>query len=347
MAVFPVDFSSDTQTRPSAAMRQAIANAEVGDEQKREDPSVNKLQEMVAELCGKEAALFLPTGTMCNLIAHFIHCRAGDEIILEASYHPVNFEGGGPAIHSRASLRLIDSPTGIFGPDDIVPMIRPNDAHMPRTRMVCVENTCNLRGGRVWSVAQVKAVTECAREYHLITHLDGARLMNAVVAAGVTARDYCEHFDSCWIDLSKGLGCPVGGVLAGTRSFIDEAWRAKHFFGGAMRQAGMLAAAGIFAFENNVERLADDHDKAKRLAVGLAELPGVSVDVDAVESNIVVFDIGGTGKTPKQILAALQPHGVRFSPLLEPTVLRAVSHLDIPDDGVDKALIALKKVLDS
>ena len=345
MTVFPVDFSSDTQTRPSTAMRHAMAHAEVGDEQKREDPTVNKLQEMVAELCGKEAALFLPTGTMCNLIAHFIHCRAGDEIILEASYHPVNFEGGGPAIHSRASLRLIDSPTGIFGPADIEPLIRPNDAHMPRTRMVCVENTCNLRGGRVWSLEQVNAVTDCARKHGLVTHLDGARLMNAVVAANVSTGDYCAPFDSCWIDLSKGLGCPVGGVLAGTQAFIDEAWRAKHFFGGAMRQAGIIAAAGVYAFENNVERLAEDHDKAKRLAIGLAELPGIAVDVDAVESNIVIFDVGGTGKRPSDILAALKPHGVRFSGLMEPTVLRGVAHLDIPDDGVDRALQAMKTVL--
>ncbi len=342
---FPIDLSSDTQTRPTPGMRRAIAEADVGDEQKREDPCVNRLQEMIADLTGKEAALFLPTGTMCNLIAHLIHCRPGDEIIIEASYHPVNFEGGGPAVHSRASLRLMEAPTGIFTPEQVRAAVRPNDPHFARSRLVCVENTCNLRGGRVWPIDAVRAVAACARELGLLLHLDGARLFNAVVASGASARDYCELFDSCWIDLSKGLGCPVGGVLAGTRAFIEQAWRYKHTFGGAMRQAGIIAAAGVYALEHHVERLAEDHEKARRLAVGLAGIDGVCVDVAAVESNIVIVDIAETGLSRAALFERVAAHGVRFSPLMGPTQFRAVTHLDIPNDGPERAIAAVKQAL--
>ena len=326
-------------------MRAAMANAEVGDEQKREDPTVNRLQEMTAELTGKEAALFLPSGTMCNLIAHAIHCRPGDEIILEASTHPVHFEGGGPSVHSRASLRLLDTETGIFTAEQVEAAIRPDDPHFPRTRLVCVENTHNLKGGRVWPLEAVRTVAACARKHGLLLHLDGARLMNAVVASGVSAKDYCEPFDSCWIDLSKGLGCPVGGVVAGSKEFIAQAWRYKHLFGGAMRQAGIVAAAGVYALEHNVQRLAEDHAKAKALAQGLAGIKGISVDVEAVETNIVVFDIAGTKMPRTEFLSKLTPHGVRFSGLMKPTQLRSVTHLDIPSDGVDKAVAAVRACL--
>lgn len=342
---FPIDLSSDTQTRPTPEMRRAIAEAEVGDEQRREDPTVNRLQEMVADLCGKEAALFLPTGTMCNLIAHLIHCHPGDEIIIESSYHPVNFEGGGPAVHSRASLRLLETETGVFTPEQVEQAIRPDDPHYPRTRLVCVENTVNLRGGRVWSLEAITAVARCARSHGLLLHLDGARLLNAVVASGTSAKVYCEPFDSCWIDLSKGLGCPVGAVLAGPRAFIDQAWRHKHLFGGAMRQAGIIAAAGVYALEHHVDRLAEDHAKAKELARGLADIPGIAVDVDAVETNILLFDIAETGVSRKELQQRVAPSGVRFSPGLRPTVLRAVTHLDIPADGVARALAAVREAL--
>jgi len=345
MTVFPVDLSSDTQTRPTPGMRQAIACAEVGDEQKREDPTVNRLQTLVAELLGREAALFLPTGSMCNLIAHFIHCRPGDEIIIESSNHPVHFEGGGPAVHSRASLRLIDTETGVFTPQQIEAAIRPTDPHFPQSRLVCIENTANLRGGRIWSLDAVRDVTQCARRHGLATHLDGARLLNAVVATGTPAAAYAEHFDSCWIDLSKGLGCPVGAVLAGSRDFIERAWRYKHLFGGAMRQAGIIAAAGVYALEHNIHRLAEDHAKASALAEGLAKIDGIQVDVGAVETNIVVFDIADAKVPRERFLQQTEAQGVRFSALLGPTQLRAVTHLDIPADGVDRALAAVKKAL--
>ncbi len=345
MTVFPVDLSSDTQTRPSKGMRQAIAGAEVGDEQKREDPTVNRLQAMVAKLLGREAALFLPTGSMCNLIAHFIHCRPGDEIIIESSNHPVHFEGGGPAVHSRASLREIDTETGVFTPQQVEAAIRPTDPHFPQTRLVCIENTAHLRGGRIWPLAAVRAVAQCAQRHGLATHLDGARLLNAVVATGTPAAAYAEHFDSCWIDLSKGLGCPVGAVLAGSSDFIAQAWRYKHLFGGAMRQAGIIAAAGVYALEHNIDRLAEDHAKAAALARGFAGIDGIAVDVEAVETNIVVFDIAETHVPREQFLRRTEAEGVRFSALLGPTQLRAVTHLDIPDDGVDRALTAVRTAL--
>jgi len=345
MSHFPIDLSSDTQTRPTPEMRRAIAEAEVGDEQRREDPTVNRLQDMTAELCGKEAALFLPTGTMCNLIAHLIHCRPGDEIILESSYHPVNFEGGGPAAHSRALLRLLETETGVFTPEQVEQAIRPDDPHYPNTRLVCVENTVNLRGGRIWPMEAITAVARCARNHDLLLHLDGARLLNAVVATGTPAKAYCEPFDSCWIDLSKGLGCPVGAVLAGSRAFIDQAWRYKHLFGGAMRQAGIIAAAGVYSLEHHVDRLAEDHAKAKALARGLSEIPGIAVDVDAVETNILMFDIVETGVSRDEFQRRVAPSGVRFSAGLRPTTLRAVTHLDIPADGVSRALTAVRETL--
>lgn len=344
MNAIPVDLSSDTQTRPTPGMRKAMADAEVGDEQKREDPSVNRLQEIVAELTGKQAALFLPSGTMCNMIGHAIHCRPGDEIIVEELTHPVHFEGGGPAVHSRALLRTISTKTGVFTPEQLEAAVRPNDPHFPKTRLVCVENTHNIRGGRVWSLEAVHAVTDCARKHDLKLHLDGARLLNAVVATGTSAADYCRPFDSCWIDLSKGLGCPVGAVIAGSKDFIDQAWRYKHLFGGAMRQAGIIAAAGVYALEHHVDRLAEDHAKAKALATGFAEINGIALDVDAVETNIVTFDIAGTGVDRSDLLRKLLDHGVRFSPLMAPTSLRAVTHLDIPDDGVERALTALRSI---
>jgi len=323
-------------------MRQAIANAEVGDEQKREDPSVNRLQEIVCELTGKEAAVFLPTGTMCNLIAHAVHCKPGDEIIMEEQSHPAHFEGGGPAVHSRAAVRLLPTFDGVFSPEQVEGAIRPDDPHFPRSRLVCVENTHNLKGGRIWPIPAIAAVVEVARKHRLATHLDGARLMNAVVASGVSAKEYCQNFDSAWIDLSKGLGCPAGGVLAGSKEFIAQAWRYKFLFGGAMRQAGILAAAGVYAFENNVKRLAEDHAKAKALVKGMAEIKGIEVDLAAVETNIVIFDIASTGIPRAEFMNRVQAKGVRFSGLMQPTRLRAVTHLDIPQDGVERALAAVR-----
>src|SRR5512147_2693009 len=275
-----VDLYSDTVTRPTPAMRRAMAEAEVGDEQNREDPTVNRLQARVAALLGKEAALFLPSGTMCNQVAFAVHCRPGDEILLHELAHPLLYEAGGPAALVGAVLRPLPGPRGIFTADQVRAAVRPAVHYMPRTRAVSVEQTANIVGGVCWALSEVEAVCAAGRAHGLACHMDGARLLNAVVSTGTPARAFAAPFDSVWIDLTKGLGAPVGAVLAGSRAFIEEAWRYKQRLGGAMRQAGIIAAAGLYALEHHVERLADDHERARRLARGLAELPGVAVDAD-------------------------------------------------------------------
>lgn len=342
MPDFPVDLYSDTITRPTPAMRRFMAEADVGDEQKAEDPTVNLLQEMVAELTGHQAAVFLPSGTMCNLIAHTVHCRPGDEIIIEKDSHPVHFEGGGPAAHSRAGMRLLDSDRGVFGAAAVLAALRPDDPHFPRSRLVCIENTHNMGGGTIWPLERIREVHDAARSHGLLLHLDGARLMNAVIASGVQARDICRYFDSVWIDLTKGLGCPVGAVLAGSKEFIHQARRYKQMFGGAMRQAGIIAAAGVHALRHHVDRLTDDHAAARKLAAGLREIRGITLDAGEPQTNIVMFDIAGTGVPRADFFARLATHGVRLSPRLSPTAVRAVTHLDIPPDGIDRALSAIR-----
>jgi len=339
---FPVDLYSDTLTKPTTAMRQAIASAEVGDEQKREDPTVNRLEAMTAERLGMGAAVFLPTGTMCNLIAHAIHCRPGDEIIIEQNSHPVHFEGGGPAVHSRVSIRGLATERGIFSAEQVEGAIRPNDPHFPRSRLVCLEDTHNMGGGTVWPMAAMESVAAAARKHQLKMHLDGARLFNASVASGVKPSAICRLFDSVWIDLTKGLGCPVGAVLAGSAEFVDEARRLKQLHGGAMRQAGIIAAAGVYALEHHVERLAEDHANARRLAEGLAQIRGIGIDPREVETNIVMFDIGGTGLSRAEFFRRIEEKGVRMSGRLTATGVRAVTHLDIPKDGVERALGAVR-----
>ena len=340
-----VDLFSDTVTRPTAAMRRAMAEAEVGDEQQREDPTVNLLQDLVAQLLGKEAALFLPSGTMCNQVAFAVHCRAGDEILLQEMAHPLLFEVGGPAALIGALLRPLIGPRGLFTAEQVREAIRPPAYYMPRTRALSIEQTSNVIGGICWPVEQIEAVCAAAHQGGLVTHMDGARLLNAVVATGTPARRFAAGFDSVWIDLSKGLGAPVGAVLAGSRDFIEEAWRFKQRFGGAMRQAGIIAAAGVYALRNNVDRLAEDHERARRLAEELATIPGIQLDPASVETNIVVFDIGRTGLTGDTFNArTLGDHGVRFS-VLGPSTVRAVTHLDLPAGGIDRAIQAARAAI--
>jgi threonine aldolase len=343
--VVTVDLFSDTVTRPTAAMRKFMAEAEVGDEQQREDPTVNLLQEMVAELLGKEAALFLPSGTMCNQVAFSVHCRAGDEILLQELAHPLLFEVGGPAALVGAVLRPLAGPRGLFSADQVREAIRPPAYYMPRTRVVSIEQTSNVAGGVCWSLQQITAVCQTAHSAGLVTHMDGARLLNAVVATGTSARTFAASFDSAWIDLSKGLGAPVGAVLAGSASFIEESWRYKQRYGGAMRQAGIIAAAGVYALRHHVDRLAEDHERARQLAHGLALLPGVTLEPTQVETNIVVFDVSGTGLSAEEFSSrTLGSHGVRFS-VLGPSRVRAVTHLDIPAHGVERALDAARRAV--
>ncbi len=342
-AKIDVDLYSDTVTRPTADMRRFMCEAEVGDEQKLEDPTVNRLCEMVAELLGKEAAVFLPSGTMCNEIALRVHARPGEEVIAHQTAHPIHFETGGPAALAGVNMRSIDGPRGQFDAAAVEAAVRPAFRHFPRTRLLWVEQTSNLGGGSVWPLSLIEQVTAAARRHGLATHLDGARLMNAVVASGVSARDYAAPFDSAWIDFTKGLGAPVGAALAGSRAFIEEAWRLKQQMGGAMRQAGIIAAGGIYALRHHVKRLADDHANARRLAEGLAALPGVSLDPKTVETNIVFFELTGQ-LTAAEVVERLLAHGIRMGALGERTI-RAVTHLDVDAAGIERVLEAARSVL--
>jgi threonine aldolase len=344
-AAIAIDLVSDTATRPSAAMRHAIANAVVGDEQRGEDPTVNLLNERVARLLGQDAAIFLPSGTMCNQIAMAVHCRAGDEIIAAANAHIISSEGSGAAVFAGSTVRLISAPNGVFGADEMVAAVRPRRVKSPRSKLVVVEQTSNRGGGAVWPLETIRAVAGAAREHGLLLHMDGARLMNAAVASGIAARSYAELFDSVWLDLSKGLGCPVGGVLAGSFAFIEEADRWKHRFGGAMRQAGILAAAGIYALDHNVERLAQDHRNARVFAGQIAGFRGIRLQGDAVETNLVFFDVQQTGCDAPGIARLLEAHGVRIG-VESKYVMRAVFHLDIDPAGMQAAVEALQVVLE-
>jgi threonine aldolase len=334
-----VNLYSDTQTRPTPEMREAIARAEVGDEQRRADPTTVALEERVAALLGHEAAVFLPSGTMCNEIAIRLHIRpGGDEILLGHDTHPLRFEGGAPAALSGAVMTVVEGDGGMFTPEALDAAIRAHpagDRYAPRPRLVCVEQPTNMGGGRVWPLAQIEAVLDVAREHGLRAHLDGARLMNAAVASGVDAAAWARGFDSAWLDFTKGLGAPVGACLAGSRELIAEAWRWKQMLGGAMRQSGIVAAAGLHALDHHVDRLADDHARARRLAEGLAALPGVAIDATTVETNIVIF---GVPDAPA-FCAALEREGVGMLPV-GPDRVRAVTHLDVDDAGIDRALEA-------
>jgi threonine aldolase len=337
-----VNLFSDTQTRPTPEMRRAIADAEVGDEQRFEDPTVNALQERVAELLGKEAALFLPSGTMCNAIGFRLHLRAGgDEVILDRTSHPVRYEAGGPAALSGAMVRALDGAGGIFTAQQVAEALRPaGDRYAPRSRLLSVEQTTNVGGGRVWPPAAIDAVLDVAQANGLRAHLDGARLMNAVVASGIPAADYARRFDTAWIDFTKGLGAPLGAALAASRELIEEAWRYKQMMGGALRQAGIVAAGALYALDNHVERLATDHANARLLAEGLAALPNVSIDPAAVETNIVIFEVADAVAA----CGALWDEGVQLAPL-DARRIRAVTHLDVDRAGVERALETIRRVL--
>ena len=343
-APIQVDLFSDTVTRPTPEMRRFMCEAEVGDEQKFEDPTVNLCQEMVAELLGKEAALFLPSGTMCNEIAIRVHCRPGDEMIAHRTAHPIHYESGGPAALAGVNVRSIDGARGQYTAAAAEEAVRPPAVrYFPRSRLLWVEQTANLGGGSVWPLREIEAVTTVAKRHGLATHMDGARLMNAVVASGVAARDFAAPFDSAWIDFTKGLGAPVGAAIAGSREFIAEAWRLKQQMGGAMRQAGIIAAGGVYALRHHVKRLAEDHANAKRLAEGLAELPGVKLDPRDVETNLVFFDLTGPLDAPTAV-ERLLARGIRMGAMGARTI-RAVTHLDVSAAQVEQTLEAARTVL--
>ncbi len=339
MPTIEVDLYSDTLTKPSRAMRAFMCDAEVGDEQKGEDPTVNRLQEMVAALLGKEAALFLPSGTMCNEIALKVHTGPGDEALMDRTAHPIHFEAGAPGLLSGVVITGLDGARGIYTPEQVEAAIHTPSRYAPPTRLLWVENTSNLGGGTVWPLERIEAVCATARRHGLATHMDGARLMNAVVASGIAAAAFAAPFDSVWVDFTKGLGAPVGAALAGSRAFIDAAWRYKQAFGGALRQAGIIAAGGLYALRHNVERLAEDHVHARILADGLAAMPGITIDPRTVETNLVFFDVAALGMTAVQWCEAILAHGVRMN-AMGPHRVRAVTHLDINRADIDRALAA-------
>jgi len=338
--------NSDTETKPTPEMRQAMATAEVGDEQKGEDPTVNQLLERVIDLLGKEAALFLPSGTMCNHIAVKAHTHHGDVVLADQMAHVIYAESAGAAFSSGVLIEPISSERGIFTPDALDWAVAKITAfpppYSPIPRLLCVEQTHNLGGGSVWTPDELRAVCVRAKEHGLATHMDGARLMNAVIASRTPAKDFATCVDSVWVDFTKGLGAPIGAVLAGTEEFVQEARRYKHTFGGALRQAGIVAAGCIYALDHHVARLKEDHDNAQHLAKGLAEIDEVEVRTPVPESNIVFFDVSGLGLDSATFLALLKEKGIRMGSV--GSYIRAVTHLDISRGDVDQAIDAIVKI---
>ncbi len=338
-----VDLRSDTVTRPSLEMRKAMMAAEVGDDVLGDDPTVNLLQQRMAALLDKEAALFVPSGTMANQVAIRSVCEPGDEIILDETTHSYNYETGAPAALSGCSLRAVRGERGVFGPQDVETAYRPESAHFARSRLVIVENTNNRGGGTIWPRERVADIHGVTRRLGLHLHLDGARLWNACVVTGHKPADYARYADTVSMCFSKGLGAPAGSIVAGPRHLITRAHRFRKMFGGAMRQAGILAAAALYALDFNVERLAEDHENARRFADALAELPGVHVDPKTVETNIVIFEIDPRLGSAPQFVERLREHDVWMLPT-GPNTIRAVTHLDVSREQIDRAIEVFRRL---
>lgn len=339
-----IDLRSDTFTKPNPEMRRAMAEAEVGDDVFGEDPTVNALQTMAADLLAKEAAIFVCSGTMANQLAIRAQTHHGDEIIADKNCHTFNFESGAVAALSGVLVHTIEGKRGILEAWQIKEAVRPTDHHFAPTRLISLENTHNRGGGSVYPLEEIVKIHELADEMGLAMHLDGARLFNASVTSGIEAREYARYFDSVSFCLSKGLGCPVGSLVAGSAKLIDTVHRYRKMFGGGMRQAGILAAAGIYALEHNISRLKDDHDNAKKLAKALHAIKGVAIDPAEVETNIVIFDVAGTGMDAEDVTDRLKKRGVLMLPIAQ-TRIRAVTHLDVNREDIDQAIETILQVL--
>lgn len=331
-----IDLYSDTVTRPTPEMYQAMVSAEVGDDMSGLDPTVNRLEQMVCDLFQKEAAVFACSGTQSNQMGVRAHCQPGDELLIEERGHIANFEGGAAAVLSGASARTIPGKGGMLDVPDLVGKVRADDQHLARTRLVCLENTTNGGGGRVYPVEQIHRVCDWAHEHGLKVHLDGARLFNASVAAGAPVSEICRGIDTISVCFSKGLGCPMGSILVGSAEAIAHARRSRKLMGGALRQAGVVAAAAIYALENNVERLADDHRHAKQFAETIAQVDGIQIDPNDVESNLVFFEIDPEIGTARQLVAAVAERGVRIGAMYSHKI-RACTHLDASEKDVLEA----------
>ncbi len=336
-----IDLRSDTVTKPSDAMRQAMASAEVDDDVLGHDPTVQRLEERTAEILGKDAALFVPSGSMANQVALKTQTAPGDEVIMEAQCHMYWYEAGAPAAISGVMCQLIPSKRGLFTGDELRAVLRTPDVHFPRTTLVCVEDTHNRGGGSVWPIEQIADVAAAAREAGLKLHLDGARLWNAAAASGVSEAEHAKYFDSVAVCFSKALGAPVGSAIAGDADFIAEARRFRKMFGGGMRQAGIIAAGALYALENNRDRIADDHANAKRLAEGLAEIDGIEIDPATVETNLVYFRV--TTRPAAELVEELDAAGIAL--LGGNGSLRAVPNLMTSRDDIDTTLKAVAKIM--
>ena len=337
-----VDLRSDTLTRPTPQMRRVMADAEVGDDVWRDDPSAAKLEARAAEVLGKDAALFVPSGTMANQIALLLHCRPGDEVIVGRGSHLRLYESGAGAAWAGVQFAEVGE-GGLFDPEELAAAIQSSDYHAPRTRLVSLENTHNRGGGRVWPLAAMRAVTDAARERGLALHLDGARLWNASVALDTPERELAAPFETVSACFSKGLGAPVGSVIAGPAEAIGRALRLRKMLGGGMRQVGILCAAALFALDHHRSALADDHRRARALATGIASMSRARIALDSVETNIVIFE--STELPAAALCARLDEGGVRMAPV-GPRHVRLVTHLDVDDAGVERALETLRALLD-
>ncbi len=339
-----VDLRSDTVTRPTPGMRAAMNAAPVGDDVFGEDPTVNRLQERVAALLGKEAALFVPSGTMSNQIAVKVHTQPGDELLCESNCHIYHHEAGGPAVLSGVMCRTIEGDHGVLEVGQLEDKIRPDDEHLVRTRLVCLENTHNRGGGRVYPLEKIRAISAWARRHGLAMHLDGARLWNAVVESGVAAVEWGRHFDTVSVCFSKGLGAPVGSALAGPRDLIARARRIRKLFGGGMRQAGVIAAAAIYALDNHIDRLADDHRHARVISEAIADAPGMRLVPPTVESNLVWFEVDADLGTENEVADAFKERGILVFAASKQT-LRACTHLDVSASQAERAADAVRQIV--
>ncbi len=328
-----IDLRSDTVTRPSPGMRDAIFRAEVGDDVFGDDPTVIRLEEMLADMLAKEAALFVPSGTMANQVAINAHTQPGDEVIVDRNCHTYNYEVAAHAVLSGVQLHALEGYRGVLTAEQVEEAIREDDVHLPRTSLICLENTHNRAGGVVYPIDEIRRIAWVARDRTLSMHLDGARLFNASVASGTAVKEYAALFDSVSICLSKGLGAPVGSMLAGRRDFIKRCRRYRKMYGGGMRQVGILAAAGIYALENNIERLAEDHRNARLFAERVSQIQGIAIDLETVQTNIVVMDISGLKMDSIRAMGMLQKNGCLVV-VFGPQKIRAVTHLDVAEEDV-------------
>jgi threonine aldolase len=340
-----VELRSDTYTRPTSGMRRAIAEADVGDDMVGEDPTVNALEARMAGLLGKEAAVFACSGTQSNQMAVWTHCSSGDELLIEETGHIANYEAGAPAALTGASARRLRGNDGLLDVEELDHALRPANQHFSPTKLVCLENSTNLGGGRTYPLEQIARVGTWAREHGFKTHLDGARLFNACIARGYAAHEIAQHFDTVSICFSKGLGCPMGSILVGSKVDILRARRARKLFGGALRQAGIPAAACLYAIDHHIDRLADDHANAKLFAETIARVDGIRINPDEVETNLVFFELDPRHGTAAQLSAALRERGVKMNPAGGVQRLRACTHLDVDRAGVLRAADAIRDCL--